>query len=511
MTLKTNRTLQHRATASEVADGYRVARAGAVDRGRRGDPQRGRAGFAGRRLRCRCLPRRAVRAVEGTGGWPCGDRARSSAPRSLRIQGVREPTVRGRDCADPGAQRQVRRIRPDRPARPGRRRLPDEAGEHCLDLCTATGAHPARGHDVHQPDRARRAPIRPRHETMHGRRRRGCADQPRGPTPSSAVACERRVRHSSRAARRRVGRRASGPLDRRHLPPQAQRQTRPCRGRERSWPRLSDRGPVSGRPEADHSGFRALSGVRGRVVLPVLVVTACLYSLLGAIGFLYIANSGRDAIRERVGNVLDQLEAGLQNGTGTVSITTADGVEADAFDAGATPPDTGNDIAVRRQVTVGAQVLVLVGHASQARLNDSLRSLYRGLWIGVPLAVLLTATMAGLATSRALRPVSVITDLADAVGDGDSTKRVPVPDTDDEIEHLARTVNEMLDRIAAGRTAQRQFTSDAAHELRTPLMALQGEIELARQSPSDADAAFLQRIDSLANRLAHRVDDLVLL
>jgi len=166
---------------------------------------------------------------------------------------------------------------------------------------------------------------------------------------------------------------------------------------------------------------------------------------------------------------------------------------------------------VRREVAIGAQRLVLVGHASQARLNDSLRSLHRGLWIGVPIAVMLTATMAGLAISRALRPVSVITDMAHAVGDGDVSQRVPVPDTDDEIEHLARTVNEMLDRIAAGRTAQRQFTSDAAHELRTPLMALQGEIELAMRSPSDVDAAFLTRIDSLTKRLAHRVDDLVLL
>jgi len=268
---------------------------------------------------------------------------------------------------------------------------------------------------------------------------------------------------------------------------------------------------VSESPETDRRRFRALSGVRGRVVLTVLVVTACLYSLLGTIGFLYIANSGRDAIRERVGNVLDQLETGLRNGTGTISITTPDGVEAVAIDRDATTPDTGNDITVRREVGIGPQALVLIGHASQARLNDSLRSLYRGLWIGVPLAVLLTATIAGLATGRALRPVSVITDLADAVGDGDGSKRVPVPDTDDEIEHLARTVNEMLDRIAAGRTAQRQFTSDAAHELRTPLMALQGEIELAMRSPSQADTAFLQRIDSLARRLAHRVDDLVLL
>jgi signal transduction histidine kinase len=86
-----------------------------------------------------------------------------------------------------------------------------------------------------------------------------------------------------------------------------------------------------------------------------------------------------------------------------------------------------------------------------------------------------------------------------------------VPDTEDEVEHLARTVNEMLDRIAAGQQAQRQFTSDAAHELRTPLMALLGEIELARRAGTPPDADLLARLDDLAQRLARRVDDLVLL
>ncbi len=260
-----------------------------------------------------------------------------------------------------------------------------------------------------------------------------------------------------------------------------------------------------------HRRFQQLSGVRGRVVLTVLVVTACLYSLLGSIGFLYIADSGRHAIRDRVAEVVDQLEAGLRNGSAAVSITTPDGVEAVATKPGSDPFPASDDITVRRTVKIGADSFELIGHASQARLTDSLRSLYRGLWVGVPLGVILTAFIAGLATRRALRPVSVITDLAASIDAGDSAVRVPIPETDDEIQHLARTVNEMLDRIAAGRTAQRQFTSDAAHELRTPLMALQGEIELAIRAPHTADGAFLQRLETLGHRLAQRVDDLVLL
>ncbi len=257
--------------------------------------------------------------------------------------------------------------------------------------------------------------------------------------------------------------------------------------------------------------FAPFSGIRGRVVLAVVVVSAALYSLLGSVGFLYIADSGRDAIRERIGEVLDQLEAGLRSGTATVSIVTPDGVNAFVADARSAPAVPAGDVESSRDLTIGANHYHLVGVASQAPLTDSLRSLYRGLWIGVPLGVILTAIIAGVATSRALRPVSVITELAATVDARDVSSRVPVPDTDDEIEHLARTFNEMLDRIAAGRTVQRRFTSDAAHELRTPLMALQGEVELALADVGQLDEALLRRVEALGRRLARRVDDLVLL
>jgi signal transduction histidine kinase len=137
--------------------------------------------------------------------------------------------------------------------------------------------------------------------------------------------------------------------------------------------------------------------------------------------------------------------------------------------------------------------------------------LWRGVWIAVPIASVLTALAAGYATGRALRPVDEIAALAGALGPHDTTTRVPLPDTGDEIEHLARTVNAMLDRIADGRRAQQRFTSDAAHELRTPLMALQCEIELAADDPAAIDPALRERITALLARLSTCTDDLLLL
>jgi len=262
-----------------------------------------------------------------------------------------------------------------------------------------------------------------------------------------------------------------------------------------------------------------LVGIRGRVTFTVLAVTAALYSGLGTIGFVQIADSGRNAIRERIAEVLDDLEAAARSGTGTVSLSTADGVDARVVDASVpVAPPASDELQVERPSEIGGRAVVLVGTSSQARLTDSLRSLYRGLWIAIPLAAIVSALMAGLATRRALRPVGAITDLAATIGGTDSdgsggsaVTRVPVPETGDEIQRLAVTVNEMLDRIEVGRAAQRQFTSDAAHELRTPLMALQGELELVGNHSAAVDDELLARLDALCQRLGDRIDDLVLL
>jgi signal transduction histidine kinase len=253
-----------------------------------------------------------------------------------------------------------------------------------------------------------------------------------------------------------------------------------------------------------------VNGVRARVVLTVLVVSAVLYSLLAAVGFLQLVHAGRDAIVERVGEVLDQLEASLRAGGTTVRFTTADGVEAIVAAAPAVEEEPG-EILVRRDVDLRGEVVHLEGRASEVPLSDSLRRLHRALWIAVPVASLLTAAAAGFAMRRALRPVSEITALAATIGPADVTTRVPEPDTGDEVAHLATTVNGMLDRIAEGRLAQQRFTSDAAHELRTPLMAMQGELELALRHPGTIDDQLLLRLDRERRRLGERVDDLLLL
>jgi signal transduction histidine kinase len=82
----------------------------------------------------------------------------------------------------------------------------------------------------------------------------------------------------------------------------------------------------------------------------------------------------------------------------------------------------------------------------------------------------------------------------------------------DEIRHLAQTVNATLDRLEAGLQRERRFTSDASHDLRTPITAMRTQMEEALLHPEEADwpATAEATLDSL-ERLRAIVTDLLTL
>lgn len=142
--------------------------------------------------------------------------------------------------------------------------------------------------------------------------------------------------------------------------------------------------------------------------------------------------------------------------------------------------------------------------------------------IAVSSLALLIATTAGLwAVRRALRPLRDIEDTAAAIAAGDLTRRVPEPETADEVESLAHSLNAMLSQVersmvVKGRSEEsmRRFVADASHELRTPLATVRGYAELYRVGavtrPDDVGASF-RRIEDEATRMSAMVDDLLLL
>ncbi len=115
--------------------------------------------------------------------------------------------------------------------------------------------------------------------------------------------------------------------------------------------------------------------------------------------------------------------------------------------------------------------------------EDSTAALVPLLLVGVPLLVLVVGATTWLVVTRALRPVERIRTEVAVIGEQALDRRVPVPDSRDEVHRLALTMNDMLGRLEASQQRQRRFVSDASHELRTPLSVLRQTGEVARAHP----------------------------
>jgi heavy metal sensor kinase len=103
-------------------------------------------------------------------------------------------------------------------------------------------------------------------------------------------------------------------------------------------------------------------------------------------------------------------------------------------------------------------------------------------------AVLIFAAIGGHFMSRkALAPVSAIATEARRINDRNLDIRLPISATEDEISHLSDTLNQMLARVESGVSSIRDFTANAAHELRTPLALIRTEVEVALSRPRSAD------------------------
>jgi signal transduction histidine kinase len=120
-----------------------------------------------------------------------------------------------------------------------------------------------------------------------------------------------------------------------------------------------------------------------------------------------------------------------------------------------------------------------------------------------------------LLAGRALRPVNAMTQTAAAIARSrDFGRRVPVDGIRDELGRLAETFNDMLAALEHAYQAQKRFVADASHELRAPLTAIQGNLELLLRHqdapPAQKDVA-LREADREAHRLSQLVADLLAL
>jgi signal transduction histidine kinase len=135
-----------------------------------------------------------------------------------------------------------------------------------------------------------------------------------------------------------------------------------------------------------------------------------------------------------------------------------------------------------------------------ARSRESLEETLNKLWLFLALGVIggtVLALLAGLAVAgRAMSPISSLTAAARGIATTrDPSRRIPMPESEDEVAELAKTLDLMLRELDAARSetqqmiqAQRDFVADASHELRTPLTSILANLELLEASFAERGA-----------------------
>jgi heavy metal sensor kinase len=166
-----------------------------------------------------------------------------------------------------------------------------------------------------------------------------------------------------------------------------------------------------------------------------------------------------------------------------------------------------------RPVTVLGKLYTVQVAALTGEIEEGLARFRWTLVLLIP-AVLAIATGGGWWMSRrAVAPVDEITASARSIGESSLSRRLPVPGTNDELDRLSLTLNQMLERIEDAFRRVTEFTADASHELRTPIALVRTTAELAlRKQRSEGDyRAALEEILNEAERTTGLIENLLTL
>ena len=161
----------------------------------------------------------------------------------------------------------------------------------------------------------------------------------------------------------------------------------------------------------------------------------------------------------------------------------------------------------------GREDAVAVVATSTASLVQARDRLTIVLAVAGPILAAAIGAAAWIVTGAALRPVRRMTNEAATISMAESGRRLAQPAGEDEIAELGRTLNAMLARIETTIAHERAFIDDAAHELRSPIAVLRGELELTAHDPGDADAVAVGLASALeeTDRLTRLSEDLLTL
>ncbi|MET0496342.1 MAG: HAMP domain-containing sensor histidine kinase [Actinoplanes sp.] len=163
-------------------------------------------------------------------------------------------------------------------------------------------------------------------------------------------------------------------------------------------------------------------------------------------------------------------------------------------------------------VTEEAQGYRVAVAASLEEVDDSTAALVTPLLVGLPLILLLVGGTTWAVAARALAPVARIRREVEEITGDRLDRRVPEPRSRDEIHRLARTMNQMLQRLERSRDRQQQFVGDASHELRSPLASIRQAAEVSLAHPGALpEGQLAEAVLEESARMQRLVEQLLLL
>nr|MBA2601137.1 HAMP domain-containing protein [Actinomycetota bacterium] len=169
-------------------------------------------------------------------------------------------------------------------------------------------------------------------------------------------------------------------------------------------------------------------------------------------------------------------------------------------------------LALRLPGPGGSSVLVVA--SSLEDVDSSVHRLLVLFATGIPVALLLASLGGWLIARKALRPVARMTAEAQQIRADRLGDRIAIPATADELQRLAKTLNDMLGRLQEAVESQRRFVADASHDLRTPLTVMGSEIDVGLESPrlgAREARALLASNREEVERMARMVNNLLVL
>lgn len=157
--------------------------------------------------------------------------------------------------------------------------------------------------------------------------------------------------------------------------------------------------------------------------------------------------------------------------------------------------------------------LTLKMSVSLEPVDEILRQFSHIIFLSIPLALIVASVGGHWLSKQALSPVRDMAMAARSIDSANLSMRLPIPAADDELRLLAGMWNEMLERLQSGVERVQRFTSDASHDLRTPLATIRvsAEIALRRHRELESYRDTLERILLQTDRATILVEDLLLL